>query len=87
MGHSRECQSSPGWGDGVPPPSWEVRAHLEQEEGRGEAAGFPGALSAEIMEDEVEGGLHLADGAHQPSLHPPHSRLLEEMRRGPRESV
>lgn len=46
-GHSSECQSSPGGGDGVPPPSWEGRVHLEQEEGRGggEAAGFPGALS------------------------------------------
>lgn len=51
-------QSNPGWGDGVPPPPWEGRVHLEQEEGRGrgEATGiswFP--VSAEIMEDEAGG--------------------------------
>lgn len=58
MGHSSECQSSPGWGVGVPPPPWEGRVHLEQQEGRGrgEAAGVSWCpVSAEIMEDEVGG--------------------------------
>lgn len=57
-GHSSGCQSSPGWGDGVPPPPWEGRVHLEQEEGRGggEAAGISWCpVSAEIMGDEAEG--------------------------------
>lgn len=57
-GHSSGCQSSPGRGDGVPPPPWEGRVHLEQEEGRGggEAAGISWCpVSAEIMEDEAGG--------------------------------
>lgn len=57
-GHSSGCQSSPGWGDGVPPPPWEGRVHLEQEEGRGrgEATGISWCpVSAEIMGDEAEG--------------------------------
>lgn len=73
-GHSSGCQSSQGWGDGVPPPPWESRVHLEQEEGRGrgEAAGISWCpVSAEIMEDEARGpAFSWPSGAQQPTLHP-----------------
>lgn len=71
-GRSGGCQSSPGWGAGVPPPPWDSRVHLEQEEGRGrgEAAGVSWCpVSAEIMEDEA-GGADLQLAKWSPAAQP-----------------
>lgn len=76
------------------PQPWEGRAHLEQEEGRGEAAGFPGALSLlrswRLRPKKAGGAFSWPKGMLQPSLHPPPKKqgpLLEGMRQqGPEHS-